>query len=44
MAETGRSRPPEAGPPMAEKPLSFLEIIGEVPEWLNGAVSKTVVP
>ena len=52
MAETERSRPPEAGPcptdgrraPTAEKPLSFLEIIGEVPEWLNGAVSKTVVP
>ena len=43
MAETGRSRPPEAGPcptdgrraPMAEKPLSFLEIIGEVPEWFS---------
>ena len=34
----GRSRPPEAGPPLAEKPRIF----GDVAEWLNAAVSKTV--
>jgi hypothetical protein len=44
MAESGRSRPPEAGQPAAEEPLGFLEITGEVPEWFIGAVSKTVVP
>jgi hypothetical protein len=35
---------PKADPPLAEKTVVPFEKNGEVPEWFNGAVSKTVVP